>query len=82
MVIVTAAKTDGIGVSEDEEGHKIIASRIEVLVQEGRLAAKGDLKNGATVRFGFREGGNQPAAGTGRRDGAQLTIRRSLARRQ
>ena len=28
--------------------------------------------NGATVRFGFREGGNQPAPGTGRRDGAEF----------
>jgi len=44
MVIVTAAKTDGIGVPEDEAGRKIIASRIEALVQEGRLAAQGDLK--------------------------------------
>ncbi len=44
LVIVTAAKTDGIRVPEDEEGYKIIASRIEALVQEGRLAAQGDLK--------------------------------------
>jgi hypothetical protein len=44
MIIAKTAETDGIGVADDEEGHEIIASRIEALVQEGRLTAQGNLK--------------------------------------
>lgn len=44
MIIAMAAKAEGIDVADDEEGHRLIASRIEELVQNGRLAAQGDLK--------------------------------------
>ncbi len=44
MVIVTAAKAVGMDVPEEEEGYKVISSRIEALVHEGRLAAQGDLR--------------------------------------
>ena len=35
---------EGIDVTDDEEGHHTLASRIEALVQEGRLTAQGKLK--------------------------------------
>ena len=44
MIVVVAAKVEGIGVTDDEAGRRVIASRIEALVQAGRLAARGDLK--------------------------------------
>jgi hypothetical protein len=44
MIIAKTAETEGIGVADDEAGHEIIASRIEALVEEGRLTAQGNLK--------------------------------------
>jgi hypothetical protein len=44
MIVAKAAVAEGIGVADDEEGHRAIASRIEAFVQDGRLAALGDLK--------------------------------------
>jgi len=44
MIVATAAKAEGIDVTDDEAGYRVIVSRIEALVQAGRLAAQGDLK--------------------------------------
>ena len=44
VVVATAARAVGVGVTDDEAGYRVIASRIEALVQAGRLAAQGDLK--------------------------------------
>ncbi len=44
MVILKAAEIEGVDVPEGEKGYELIASCIEALVQEGRLAAQGDLK--------------------------------------
>lgn len=44
MIIGKAARVEGVGVPDDEAGHKIIASRIEALVALGRLTAQGNLK--------------------------------------
>ncbi len=43
-IIGKASRVDGIGVPDNEEGHKIVASRIEALVREGQLVAQGNLK--------------------------------------
>ena len=37
--------TDATGKEHDEEGHELIARRIEVLVKEGRLVAQGNIQN-------------------------------------
>ncbi len=44
MIIGKTADVDGVGVTDDDEGHEIIAARIEALVGEGRLVAQGNLK--------------------------------------
>jgi hypothetical protein len=44
MIIGKAAVVEGVGVTDDDEGHEIIAARIEALVDEGRLVAQGNLK--------------------------------------
>jgi hypothetical protein len=44
MIVSIASKAEGIGVTDDEAGYRVIASRIEALVEAGRLAAQGDLK--------------------------------------
>jgi hypothetical protein len=43
-MIVAKTSEEDTGVPDDEEGHRVIASRIEALVQDGRLVAQGDLK--------------------------------------
>jgi hypothetical protein len=44
FVIIKAAQTMGSDLPEDEAGYNLIAKRIEILVQGGRLLAQGDIK--------------------------------------
>ena len=44
MIVAKTSSAQDTGVPDDEEGHRVIASRIETLVQDGRLVAQGDLK--------------------------------------
>lgn len=44
LIVAVAAKSKGVGVPDDDEGHRAIAARIEALVRDGRLTAQGDLK--------------------------------------
>ena len=44
MIVAKTSSAEGTGVPDDEQGHRVIASRIEALVQDGRLVAQGDLK--------------------------------------
>ena len=44
MIVATVAKAEGIVVADDEEGHRVIADRIEALVREGHLTGQGQLK--------------------------------------
>jgi len=44
MVIAKTSRVEGIGVTDDEHGYQVVASRIEALVRDGRLAAQGNLK--------------------------------------
>ena len=43
MIIVKASLVEGAGLLNNDEGHQVIASRVEALVQDGRLVAQGDL---------------------------------------
>ena len=43
MIVATAGKAEGLGVADDEEGYRVIASRVEALVQAGHLTSQGDL---------------------------------------
>jgi len=45
MVIGKVAKGIGSELAEGDEGHEQVARRIEVLVNEGRLEAQGDVRN-------------------------------------
>ncbi len=44
MVILKVAEMDGVNVPQGEKGYEMIASSIEALVQQRRLAAQGNLK--------------------------------------
>jgi hypothetical protein len=44
-VVVSAPDRLGSGFPSDQSGHELIAKRIEYLVEEGFLIAKGDITN-------------------------------------
>ncbi len=44
MIMAKTMRADGTGVADDEEGHRIIASRIRALVECGHLEVQGDLR--------------------------------------
>lgn len=45
MVLVKAADATGLGLANDDEHYEVISTRVEALVNDGRLAARGDTKN-------------------------------------
>jgi hypothetical protein len=46
VAMVIGRVADGIGdLPEGDEGYELVARRIEVLVEEGRLVAQGNIKN-------------------------------------
>ncbi len=45
MLIIKVANGMGNDLPEGEDGYKRIVRRIEILVNEGRLIAQGDIKN-------------------------------------
>ena len=45
FVISKVAKIMGNHLPEDSAGYNLVATRIEMLIQDGRLLAQGDIKN-------------------------------------
>jgi|GEM_PF-1868738 hypothetical protein len=63
-ILVDVARVKGVEVPETDKGLRIIAKRIEVLVQEGRLVAQGNLRKWrhSEVRLPPRRARNQGTA--------------------
>jgi len=45
MVIARVAETMGKDLPEGDDGYQLVARRVEVLVNEGRLVAQGNIQN-------------------------------------